>query len=182
MWGRLHRSGWFEDPRQWWERKNWEECGHPQQTYFLPGRQRGLEGGELARGNSWERRRLGLVSRGSLFPSELMGSEDEPQPRQSSQVSPGLQWLETLVSRSGRGDEQGLQILERNHFLAWVNCLLEGGMHPSALGRGRGDNRSRTFHVSQWHVFCGLFLENLWRVGVALGGTKRRWGTSSCRT
>lgn len=51
---------------------------------FLPGRQRGLEGGEPARGNSWERRRLGLVSRGSLFPSELMGSEDEPEPRQSS--------------------------------------------------------------------------------------------------
>lgn len=113
---------------------------------FLPGRQRGLEGGELARGNSWERRRLGLVSRGSLFPSELMGSEDEPQPRQSIQASPGLQWFETLVSRSGRGDEQGLQILGRNHFLAWVNCLLGEGMHPSALG---GNNRSRTFGVSQ---------------------------------
>lgn len=164
MWGRLHRSGWFEDPRQWWKRKNWEECGHPQQTCFLPDRQRGLEGGELARGNSWERRRLGLVSRGSLFPSELMGSEDEPQPKQSSQVSPGLQWLETLVSRSGRGDEQGLQILERNHFLAWVNCLLEGGMHPSALGRGWGgitDPGRSTFHndtysvVFFWKTFGG---------------------------
>lgn len=103
---------------------------------FLPGRQRGLEGGELTRGNSWERRRLGLVSRGSLFPSELMGLEDEPQPRQSIQASPGLQWFETLVSRSGRGDEQGLQILGRNHFLAWVNCLLGECMHPSALGGG----------------------------------------------
>lgn len=40
---------------------------------FLPGRQRGLEGGEPARGNSWERRRLGLANRGSLFPSELIG-------------------------------------------------------------------------------------------------------------
>lgn len=94
------------------------------------------------------------MSRGSLFPSELTGSEDEPQPRQSSQVSPGLQWLETLVSRSGRGDEQGLQILERNHFLAWVNCLLEGGMHPSALGRGGGitDPGRSTFHSDTYSV------------------------------
>lgn len=123
---------------------------------FLPGRQRGLEGGEPARGNSWERRRLGLVSRGSLFPSELMGLEDEPEPRQSSQASTGLQWFGTPVSRSGRGDEQGLQILERNPFPASVNCPRGRGIHLSAP---EGKNRSRTLHVSQRHFFRGLFLE-----------------------
>lgn len=82
------------------------------------------------------------------------------------------------MSRSGRGHEQGLQILERNPFLAWVNCLQGGGMHPGATGEIT-DPGHPTFHsdISSVAFFSG----NLWRVGTALGGGERRWGTANSR-
>lgn len=111
VWGSLHREWvrWKCSPVQLSEKKDLGQgCGHPRQTCDSQA-DKGVFRKVMNR-RVRERRRLGRGGRGSLFPSGLVGSKDEPEPRQSGRTRPGL-WgfgprLGTLESRSGRGERE----------------------------------------------------------------------------
>lgn len=152
VWGSLHREWvrWKCSPVQLSEKKDLGQgCGHPRQTCDSQADKGVFR--KLMNRRVGERRRLGRGGRGSLFPSGLVGSKDEPEPRQSGRTRPGL-WgfgprLGTLESRSGRGEREEVPPAAQTPSQPSLN-LREGKTELRTPSPSGGNNRAGTPHVS----------------------------------